>query len=181
MKLISMNIGEKKTVSWKDKEVVTGIFKAPVYKPIYLGKEDVLHDNVVDRRFHGGVNKAVYGYSFKNYGYFKERHPDLDWKFGMFGENLTFSDLNEEEITVGSVYELGECILQVTEPRQPCFKLGIRFNSSDIISQFWNTTKSGIYFKVLRTGFVKCNDELLLLKKLNSTPTIAEVFTSKYG
>jgi MOSC domain-containing protein YiiM len=181
MKLISTNIGEKKTVFWKDIEVVTGIFKASVDKPIYLGKEDVLDDNVVDRRFHGGVNKAVYGYSFKNYHYFKELYPDLDWKFGMFGENLTFSDLNEEEITVGSVYELGECILQVTEPRQPCFKLGIRFKSSDIISQFWNTTKSGIYFKVLYTGFVKCNDELLLLKKLNSTPTIAEVFTSKNG
>lgn len=181
MKLISTNIGARKIVFWKNKEVVTGIFKAPVDKPLYLGKEDVRDDNVVDRRFHGGVNKAVYGYSFKNYEYFKELHPDLDWGYGMFGENLTFSELNEEEITVGSVYELGECILQVTEPRQPCFKLGIRFKSSNIIKQFWNTTKSGIYFKVLSAGFVKCNDELLLIKKVNSTPTIAEVFTSKYS
>lgn len=181
MKLISTNIGERRTVAWKGKEVVTGIFKKPIHQPIYLGKEDVKGDHVIDRRFHGGINKAVYGYSFNNYNYFKKLHPDLDWDYGMFGENLTFSDLDEEEITVGSVYELGECVLQVTEPRQPCFKLGIRFESTEIISQFWNSTKSGIYFKVLHEGFVKIGDELLLLKKLESTPTIAEVYGSKKG
>lgn len=181
MKLISTNIGERKTVLWNDKKVETGIFKFSVDKPIFLGSEDVRDDNVIDRRFHGGINKAVYGYSYKHYDYFKKLHPDLDWQYGMFGENLTFSELDEEEITVGSVYEIGECIIQVTEPRQPCFKLGIRFESTEIISQFWNSTKSGVYFKVLHEGFVRSGDELLLLKKLNSTPTIAEVYGSKKG
>lgn len=179
MKLVSVNIGKIRTVLWNGKEVKTGIFKYPVNEAIYLDVENVKDDAVVDRRFHGGINKAVYGYSENNYAYFKELHPDLEWKYGMFGENLTFSELDEEKITVGSIFELGQSILQVTEPRQPCFKLGIRFNSPDIITQFWNSTKSGIYFKVLHAGLVKCNDELLLLKKLNSTPTIAEVFSSK--
>lgn len=179
MKLISVNIGKKRTVPWKGKDVETGIFKYPVDEGIYLGIENVENDVVIDRRFHGGVNKAVYGYSEKHYDYFKELHPDLDWNYGMFGENLTFSDLDEEEITVGSVYELGESILQVTEPRQPCFKLGIRFKSTDIITQFWNSTKSGIYFKVLHSGIVKPNDILIEVKKLNSMPTIAQIYSNK--
>lgn len=179
MKLISANIGERKTIIWKNKMVETGIFKFPVNHPVFLGEEDVEKDNVVDRKYHGGIDQAVYGYSEKHYNYFKSLHPDLDWNYGMFGENLTFSDLNEEEITIGSTYKIGECILEVTKPRQPCYKLGIRFNTQKIVKQFWNSTKSGVYFKVLQTGFVKSGDELLLIKKSDSTLTIAEVYESK--
>ena len=179
MKLLSTNIGKRKTVTWKNKTVETGIYKHPTNAPIFLGEEDVVNDAVVDRMHHGGIDQAVYGYSFKHYNYFENLYPDLDFEFGMFGENLTFDDLNEEEITVGSTYKLGECILEVTKPRQPCSKLGIKFGTQKIVKQFWNTTFSGIYFKVLKTGFVKVGDELELIQKQKNTPTIAEVYESK--
>jgi len=179
MKLLSTNIGERKTVTWKRKTVVTGMYKQPTSTPIFLGEEDVVDDAVIDRKYHGGIDQAVYAYSFKHYDYFKNLYPDLDFDFGMFGENLTFDDLNEEEITVGSTYKIGECILEVTKPRQPCFKLGIRFGTAKIVRQFWNTSFSGIYFKVLKTGFVKVGDELELIKKQKNTLTIAEVYETK--
>ncbi|AOW21381.1 MOSC domain-containing protein [Urechidicola croceus] len=179
MKVLSVNIGKRKIVSWRGKDVETGIFKYPVDKSIFLGKEDVENDAVVDRKYHGGIDKAVYGYSFEHYDYFKKLHPDLDWNYGMFGENITFSRLNEDEITVGSIYKLGECKLEVSKPRQPCYKLGIRFNTPKIVKQFWNSSKSGIYFKVLETGNVKVDDELVLLNKLLDASTIAEVYETK--
>ncbi len=179
MKLLSTNIGERKTVTWKNKTVETGIYKQATNTPIFLGEEDVVDDAVVDRKYHGGIDQAVYGYSFKHYKYFQKLYPDLEFKFGMLGENLTFDDLNEEEITVGSTYKLGECILEVTKPRQPCSKLGIKFGTQKIVKQFWNTSYSGIYFKVLKTGFVKAGDALQPIQKQKNTPTIAEVYETK--
>lgn len=179
MKVLSVNIGERKKVLWRKKEVETGIYKSPVNKPIFLGEEIVKNDAIIDREHHGGIEQAVYGYSFKHYDYFKSLHPDLDWNYGIFGENITFDDLSEEEITVGSLYQLGECKLEVTKPRQPCYKLGIRFNDPAIIKQFWETSMSGIYFKVLETGYVKVGDELQLIKKKKDTFTIAQLYESK--
>ena len=179
MKLLSTNIGERKTVTWKNKTVETGIYKHATKAPIFLGEEDVVGDAVIDRKHHGGIDQAVYGYSFKHYEYFKKLYPDLEFEFGMFGENLTFDDLNEEEITVGSTYNLGECILEVTKPRQPCSKLGIKFGTQKIVKQFWNTSFSGTYFKVLKTGFVKTGDTLNLIHKQKSASTIAEVYETK--
>lgn len=179
MKLLSTNIGERKTVSWKTKTVETGIYKYPTNAPIFLGEEDVVDDAVVDRKYHGGIDQAVYGYSFKHYKYFQNLYPDLEFGFGMFGENLTFDDLNEEEISVGSIYKIGDCILEVTKPRQPCSKLGIKFGTQKIVKQFWNTSFSGIYFKVLQTGFVKEGDILELIHIQKNTSTIAEVYKTK--
>ena len=179
MKILAANIGERRTIQWKNKSVETGIFKYPTNTPIFLGEEDVENDAVIDRKHHGGIDQAVYGYSAKHYEYFKELHPDLDWEFGMFGENLTFDELDEETITVGSTYQLGECLLEVTKPRQPCFKLGIRFGTQKIVKQFWNSTKSGIYFKVLKTGKVTKGDILIPKNIKKDTQTIAEVYNTK--
>lgn len=179
MKLLSTNIGERKIVTWKNKTIETGIYKSATNKPVFLGEEDVDGDAVVDRKYHGGIDQAVYGYSFKHYQYFQKLYLELEFEYGMFGENLTFDDLNEEEITVGSTYRIGECIIEVTKPRQPCSKLGIKFGTQKIIKQFWNTSFSGIYFKVLKTGFVKVGDTLELIQKQKNTLTIAEVYNSK--
>ncbi len=179
MKVISVNIGEKKTIQWRKKPVETGIFKYPVNTAIFLDTEDVQNDNVVDRKYHGGITQAVYAYSESHYEYWKELYPDLDWNYGMFGENLTITNLDETKIHVGSVYQLGEAKIEVTKSRQPCYKLGIRFNTPKIIKQFWNSTKCGIYFKIIETGHVAKNDELILLEKAENNPTIAEVYESK--
>lgn len=179
MKVISVNIGKMKKVQWKNKTYETGIYKFPVKESIFLGKEDVVGDAVIDRNYHGGFDKAVYAYSEDHYIFWKKLYPDLEFNYGMFGENLTISNLLEEEICVGSIYQLGGAKIQVTKPRQPCVKLGIRFQDAKVIKQFWNSTKSGIYFKVLETGKVAINDVLILLEEAKNTPSIAEVFLSK--
>ena len=175
----SVNIGEKKEINYKGKIVTTGIFKRPVNDAIFLGEEDVVNDAVIDRRYHGGIEKAVYAYSENHYEYWKALYPDLDWNYGMFGENLTISNLEETQIFVGSQYKLGEAIVEVTKPREPCSKLGIVFGTQKVLKQFWNSTKSGVYFKVLQTGNVKTGDELILLKEAVNTPSIADVYETK--
>ena len=179
MKVVSLNIGDKTSVNWRGRIIETGIYKFPTKGPLFLGKEEVGKDCVIDRKVHGGKDQAVYGYSLKNYGFFKEFYPHLKWQYGMFGENLTFSDLNEENINVGNTYQLGQTTLMATKPRRPCYKLGIRFENQEIIKQFLNTTKSGIYFKVLKTGIVNVNDKLELLEKSKDSKSIASVFISK--
>jgi MOSC domain-containing protein YiiM len=179
MKVVSVNIGEKRVLDYKGKTITTGIFKFPVDNSIVLGYEDVENDVVVDRKYHGGIDQAVYAYSENHYKFWKELYPNLDWHFGMFGENLTISDLEETEIQVGDTYKLGEVIIEATKPRQPCKTLGIVFDTQKILKQFWNSTKSGIYFKVIQTGAVKIDDELILIQKIESSPTIAEVYETK--
>jgi len=174
-----VNLGERKVLNYKGKIVETGIFKFPVNHPIFLGTEDVKNDAVIDRRYHGGIEKAVYGYSQNHYAFWKELYPNLDWNYGMLGENITISNLEETEIYIGNTYKLGEALLEVTKPREPCYKLGIRFGTQEILKQFWNSTKSGIYFKVLQTGNVNVGDELILVNKAENSPTIAEVYETK--
>jgi MOSC domain-containing protein YiiM len=179
MKVIAVNIGKKKVLNYKGRIIETGIFKYPVNHPIYLEVEAVRNDAVIDRRYHGGIHKAVYGYSENHYKYWKGLYPNLDWGYGMFGENLTISNLEETKIHVGNIYKLGEATLEVTAPRQPCMKLGLRFGTQKILKQFWNDSKSGIYFKVLITGKVKVGDVLILKYKSETSPSIAEVYNSK--
>jgi len=179
LKVISVNVGKKKKINYKGKIIETGIFKFPIENSIFLGKEDVEADTVIDRRYHGGIEKAVYAYSENHYEYWKALYPNLDWRFGMFGENLTISKLEETEIYIGSQYKLGKTIIEVTKPREPCMKLGLVFGTQKILNQFWNSTKSGIYFKVIQTGIVKSGDELILISEAKNTPTIAELYEDK--
>ncbi|MGY3794767.1 MOSC domain-containing protein [uncultured Aquimarina sp.] len=161
MKVISTNIGEPQTISWRGKEVKTGIYKYPVDEPIFLDKEDVKGDHVIDRRVHGGVDKACYLYAAEHYPYWKEKYPDLDWNYGMFGENLTVLGLDERIINIGSIYNLGEAVVQVTQPRQPCYKLGVRFGTQTILKQFIQALMPGVYVRVLTAGLVKKDDVLI--------------------
>lgn len=179
MKVVSLNIGSRKEVSWKGKVYVTGIFKKSVSGPIYLEREDVAGDAVIDRKHHGGIQQAVYAYGENHYQYWKDLYPALELNYGFFGENLTIANLEETNVNVGDLYRLGETIIEATKPRQPCVKLGIRFQDAKVIKEFWNTSKSGVYFKIVQTGKVTIEDELQLLKKATDSPSIAEVFNSK--
>lgn len=179
MKIISTNIGERKEIDWKGKKVTTGIFKYSVDQPIFLDVETVKEDTICDRKYHGGIDQAVYGYSLKHYDYWKELYPETEFEYGMFGENLTIDDLEETELHVGDTFKVGECVIEVTKPRQPCMKLGVRFNNMKVVKQFWNTTMSGVYFKILQTGNVKAGDEFELLEKHPENPTIADIYETK--
>ncbi|CAM1363577.1 MOSC domain-containing protein YiiM [Tenacibaculum sediminilitoris] len=179
MKIVATNIGERKKVDWKGKTVITGIFKFPVETSIFLDVEKVKEDAICDKEHHGGVGQAVYAYSEKHYTYWKELYPDLDWELGMFGENLTVDNLDERKLHVGDTFKVGEVIIEVTKPRQPCMKLGVRFNDMKIVKQFWKQDLPGVYFKILQTGFVKTGDKFEQIISCPQNPTIAKVYQEK--
>jgi MOSC domain-containing protein YiiM len=179
MKIVTTNIGVKREIDWKGKTVATGVFKFPVATPIFLDIVEVTGDEITDREHHGGVLQAIYGYSLKHYDFFKPLYPNLEWQLGMFGENLTIDDIDETKIHQGDTFKVGGAILEATVQRNPCYKLGIRFNDMKIVKQFWNTSMCGVYFKVLQTGFVKAGDEFTQLKSCPENPTIADLYIAK--
>lgn len=168
MRIISTNIGEARTISWKGKEVKTGIFKFPVDGAIFLRKEDVARDKVIDRRYHGGIDKACYLYSADHYKYWQELYPDLKMGFGMFGENLTVVGLQEAKVNVGDIFKIGTATVQATQPRQPCFKLEFRFPNPLIVKQFIDSGFAGVYVRVLEIGEVKTGDNMERIERINS-------------
>lgn len=177
MKVVSTNIGKKTLINWNGEQVETGIFKKPVSTPIFLGKEDVKNDDVIDRKYHGGIDKACYFYSYSHYTHFKELYPHLDWQYGMFGENITIDNFEETNIRIGDTYKLGTAIIQVSEPRQPCFKLGVRFNNQKILKDFIHSSYSGFYARVLKEGEVKIGDQLELIERNPNDLSVEDVFS----
>lgn len=180
MKVISTNISAPKTVIWKGKEEQTGIFKKPVSE-IFLGKEEVDDDAVVDRRYHGGVDKACYLFTADIYSEWKRMFPDADWSLGMFGENLTVAGLDEREMYIGDQYQIGEALVEVSEPREPCYKLGIRFGTQAVLKPFLNQPHCGVYVRVLRPGKVETGDELVLVKRVQEEFTMARIYWLRYN
>ncbi|MEP3836234.1 MAG: MOSC domain-containing protein [Algibacter sp.] len=181
MKITSTNIAKPTTILWNNKEVVTGIYKTPTNHPIFLGTSDVVGDEVTDRKYHGGEFKACYLFSEDHYDYWKKLYPNLDWNWGMFGENLTVSGLNENEILIGNIYKLGGALIQITQPREPCFKLGIKFSHQNILKQFIDYGFPGTYIRVLKEGFVKTGDTFKLLEKAKNSISTHQFFNLLYS
>ena len=177
MKVISTNIAKPTIIEWRGQNVETGIYKYAVEKPIFLGLDDVENDHVIDRRYHGGSDKACYLYSADHYPFWQNKYPNLDWKWGMFGENLTVSGLNESEIRIGDRFQIGDAVVQVTQPRQPCFKLGVRFGDQSVVSDFWTLPYPGVYVRVLSPGEVKTGDEMLLIERNPASLSVSQVFS----
>ena len=176
MKITSTNIAKPTTIIWNGKEEITGIYKMPTEAPIYLGKHDVKGDEVTDRKHHGGAFKACYLFSENHYSYWKNLYPNLDWNWGMFGENLTVKGLDETKISIGDIYKVGEAIIQITQPREPCYKFGVKFGNQKAIKQFIEHGFPGTYVRVLEEGFVKTSDTFKLLKKAENSITTAQFY-----
>jgi MOSC domain-containing protein YiiM len=177
MIITSTNIGEPRLIEWRGQQLSTGIYKYPTDQPIFLGNEDVEGDHVIDRRYHGGTDKACYLYSADHYSFWKEKYPDADWELGMFGENLTVEGLNEAEIRIGDRYLAGDAIVEVSQPRQPCFKLGIRFGNQQVVDDFWLSAFPGVYVRIIQNGRVKPGDRLQLISRNEESLSVAEVFS----
>lgn len=165
MKIIATNIGKSEIIEWKGEKVKTGIFKYPVNKPVYLGKDDVSDDCVADRKHHGGTDKACYLYSADHYNYWKEKYPDIDLPWGTFGENLTVEGLFEDRINIGDIFQAGNAWVQVTQPRQPCFKLQFRIADRQIAKKFIESGFPGIYVRVIKEGEIKTGDKMKLTER----------------
>jgi MOSC domain-containing protein YiiM len=180
MKIVSTNIGSKKSFEWKGKTMTSGIFKLPVQNAIFLGSRGVKGDHINNLKVHGGLDKACYGYGENYYKYWKELYPNLDWSFGMMGENLTISDVDESEIKIGDIYKVGEAKVQVSQPRQPCNTFAAKIGSTDVIRQFIDFDHSGIYFRVIQEGIVQKGDEFHLELRNQQALSVQQIFQLIY-
>ncbi|MBD2157282.1 MOSC domain-containing protein [Leptolyngbya sp. FACHB-16] len=175
MQLISVNVGLPREVNWKGKTVSTGIFKEPVNARVMVRSLNLDGDRQADLTVHGGVDKAIYVYPFEHYDYWRSELPDIELTPGIFGENFTVTGFKEEELNIGDRFQIGSVELMVTQPRLPCYKLGIRFGRPDMVKRFLASRRTGFYFSVLREGEVGTGDTLELVSRDDHNITVADI------
>src|SRR3989475_3585372 len=175
MRVVSVNVSLPKRVPYKGRTVSTAIFKEPVAGRIPVRSVGLRGDAVGDPRVHGAPNKAVYAYPREHYEFWTAELPDMTFPWGMFGENLTTEGLLEPDVRIGDRYRVGTAVLEATNPRFPCFKLGIRFGREDTLDRFLVSGRSGFYFRVTREGDVAAGDPIERLASTDDDPTIADV------
>lgn len=175
MRLISVNVGQPRLVEWKGDAVETSIFKEPVAGPVTVGRTNLDGDRQADLAVHGGVDKAVYVYPGEHYPFWRAalRRSDLSW--GMFGENLTTEGLDETTVRVGDRITIGTAEFEVSQPRLPCHKLGIRFGRADMVRRFLRSRRLGFYLRVRHAGVIRAGDMVRRAGSDPSAPTIAEL------
>ncbi len=182
-KVLSINVSMAKEVPFKGRIVSTGIFKLPVKGKIKLGNLNLVGDQQADLVVHGGPDKAVYAYPWEHYEWWQERMTTHEFSFGEFGENLTTEGLLEDAICIGDEFRIGSAVLRVSQPRLPCYKLGIKFGRADVIKMFTQSTRCGIYFSVVKEGELESGDAIEYLRsdehKIN-LQEVAKVFSGNY-
>jgi len=176
MKLLAVCVGQPIEGTYRDKPVMTGIFKEPVEGRVMLRKTNLEGDRQADLRYHGGADKAVYAYPFEHYAYWQAKLGRGDFKFGQFGENLTVEGLLEEEVRIGEVLGIGAALVQVTQPRTPCFKLGLKMGQDSFPPVFLESGRSGFYLRVLREGEIGAGDPIEIVERPKDSLTVLELW-----
>ncbi len=179
MRVVSVNVSLPRRVPYKGRTVSTAIFKKPVAGRVPVRAIGLRGDAVGDPRVHGAPMKAVYGYPSEHYAFWTRELPGTDLPWGMFGENLTTEGLLETDVHVGDRYRVGTAVLEATNPRFPCFKLGIRFGREDILDRFLYSGRSGFYFRVVQEGDVAAGDAIHRVGRAQARPTIADVVRAR--
>ena len=175
MTVLSLNVGRPRIVRDGHREVLTGIFKAPVEGPVLLRRLNLDGDQQADLRVHGGRAKALYAYPSEHYAFWRRQLPGPVLPWGMFGENLTTEGLHEDDVCIGDRFRIGKALVAVTQPRMPCYKLGIRFGRPDIVKQFLASGRSGVYFAVVEEGPVASGDPIQCEHRDPNAISIADV------
>lgn len=180
MRILAVNVGLPRDVTWQGRLVTTGIFKEPVKSPVMLRMLNLDGDQQADLTVHGGVSKAVYAYPTEHYGYWRTELPGIDLPWGMFGENLATEGLLEETVYIGDKFRIGQAEVMATEPRMPCYKLGLKFGRTDIIKRFLASRRTGFYFAVAQEGIVRAGDAMELIGREQQEISVADI-TRLYG
>jgi MOSC domain-containing protein YiiM len=177
--VMSVNVGRPRLVQTGGAPVLTSIFKSPVEGRVAIRGHNLEGDRQSDLTVHGGPYKAVYAYASEHYDYWLEQLPGIELTPGltpgMFGENLTTAGLDENVVKIGDRYRFGSAVLQVTQPRMPCFKLALRFGLADMVRRFWQSGRSGIYFSVVAEGDVAAGDSIEKVADGPEELTVADV------
>jgi MOSC domain-containing protein YiiM len=185
MNLISVNVGLPREVVWHAQTVTTGIYKSPVQGPVTAHKLNLDGDRQADLSVHGGEHKAIYVYPFEHYDYWKKKLPGRDLPLATFGENFTIEGLLETDVHIGDRFAIGlprtvrsdakgTAEFTVTQPRLPCYKLGIRFEADDMVKKFLASRRTGFYFAVTKEGQVAAGDQIKLLSRDPNAISISE-------
>ena len=175
MKLTSVNVGLPREVAVGGKTVRTSIWKNPIQGRVHVSTLNLAGDQQSDLSVHGGVDKAVYLYPGEHYSYWRTQLPGVDLPWGAFGENFSSEGILEDQIKVGDRLRIGSAEFVVTQPRMPCFKLGIRFDRRDMVKRFLESKRTGFYLAVLREGEVESGDAIEFTEKQESGVTITEI------
>src|SRR5947209_13571662 len=166
MKLLSLNVGQPRSIQLVDRTILTSIWKTPVQGRRGVHKHNIDGDRQSDLTVHGGPYKAVYRYASEHYPRWADELPGAELPPGVFGENLTLEGLTEEEACIGDTYRIGSALLKVTQPRMPCYKLNLRFGRADMVKRFWRSGLSGIYFSIAEEGNIGEGDTIELVATL---------------
>ncbi len=180
MKVLSVNVGLPRTLTWNGREVRTSIWKHSVDGRIRVIGVNLQGDQQSDLTVHGGPNKAVYAYPHEHYPFWRREFPLMELAAGAFGENLTTEGLLEDEARIGDVFRIGTVELEAKQPRLPCYKLGIRFDREDMVGRFMRTGRSGIYFSIVREGDLSTGDRIERIHRADhdvSVGDLASLFT----
>lgn len=175
MKLISINVGRPREIFREGRVIRTGIFKTPVCGPVRVNALNIEGDQQADLTVHGGPSKAIYVYPAEHYDYWRKELSDTELQWGSFGENLSTEGLLEKDLNIGDRLCLGSVELVVTEPRLPCYKLGIKFNRDDMVKRFLRSRRTGFYCAVLREGMMSVGDSIGYLSRDENHVTVADI------
>jgi MOSC domain-containing protein YiiM len=174
MKLISVNVGQPRSVEWQGRMVETSIFKAPIAGPVVLRTLNLDGDRQADLSVHGGVHKAVYVYPSEHYAFWRGELPGVELPWGMFGENFTTAGLLED-VQIGDRFQIGSAEVIVSEPRVPCYKLSLKFGRADMVKRFLASGRTGFYVMVEKEGVVQAGDAIALLARADRSVSVADV------
>jgi MOSC domain-containing protein YiiM len=175
MRLLSISVARPRIVMAKGQRFSTGIYKQPIEGPVMLRRLNLDGDRQADLTVHGGPAKAVYAYPSEHYPVWRKELPELDLQYGMFGENFTTEGLNEENTHIGDRFRIGEAVLMVTQPREPCFKLAAKFGRDDIIKKFLESGRSGFYLAVIEEGLVEAGQTIERISQDRNGVTVADM------
>lgn len=175
MRVISVNVGRPQTVQWHGRRVLTSIWKTPIDGAVTVAPHNLFGDEQSDLTVHGGPNKAVYAYPSEHYEFWKRELGVTELPWGSFGENLTTTGMIEGDVAIGDRFRLGTAELVVTQPRLPCYKLGIRFGDDLMVKRFMASRRSGIYFSIAKAGELQKGDGIERISRAPEPVTIAEI------
>jgi MOSC domain-containing protein YiiM len=175
MKIVSVSVGLPREIQWRGKTVTTSIFKAPVSGRVPVKRLNVDGDQQSDLSVHGGADKAVYVYPSEHYAFWREELPGAALPWGAFGENFTTEGLLEHAIHIGDRLRIGSAEFSVTQPRMPCFKLGIRFDRADMVKRFLASGRTGFYLSVFREGAVATGDAITVMAHDDGALSVADI------
>jgi len=175
MQVISVNVGKPQKSDWRGQHITTAIFKSPVEGPVAVGRLNLGGDEQADLTVHGGPDKAVYAYPQEHYAYWRPQLPDYSLAPGNFGENLTLAGLLEDDIHIGDHLQIGTAVFTVTQPRSPCYKLGVRFNREDMTKRFHASRRFGFYLRVLREGTLQAGSPVTIVERDPTAVSVADI------